>query len=80
MENTFERNIYNEIIYPYRYECVCMLGRNNQADMETLLLLKKISAFMQMGLEEYELSLKGILLICFRDYIRSTLPSLGLQM
>ena len=43
-----------------------MLGRNNRADMDTLLLLKKISAFMQMGLEEYELSLKGILLICFQ--------------
>ena len=49
MENTFERNIYNEIIYPYRYECVCMLGRNNRADMDTLLLLKKNFCFYADG-------------------------------
>lgn len=81
-QNTYERAIYNDIIYPYRYECVCVLKKSNQNNLEILSLLKQIPSFIKKNTKDYELALKGILLICFQRLYRecfSVLPASNIK-
>lgn len=65
-DDTIEKNLYADKIETNRFDFICKLSSNEEQSEPVLDLLKGIGRYYDKEVTEYELRLKGELLICFQ--------------